>query len=912
MLPSFNTRNGDAEESNDEQEEEEAEEEDSNSNAPQSDSEDPEEQDQQEEKEDMESEASDNDDSDDEDYAKPVKASSRSPKKSPKKSTPKKTGKIQILAKPSKKRKANTTTSIISPRITKQQASNSTSASANNSTKSIRSALASLATKVLATSELQKPSSTLVSSLLHILSPKLNTAKNTTRNTKTPTLSTQETLHHLSHPPTIYTPALHNLAKTLVQTHNSNPNSAQIQLINLLFRSIGGSKESDLDADGDLQLEELGNEEWGQIITDTVDEMRHTPENCILVCADPDGAVHYSHYLQKVKEMEAAIAMEEENDGGDDENGNGNDKKREKNKVVSLKDVPVASGSLGVREYRKIYQEFWYVLGHVALVDGGMSGASTIVPFSKEEIDDSSESEDEDFQKKKKKQNDANANVTQRFDTEVVRDILSRIVELVTVGQPDVRAAATAAVYSLALAILDKTTYLNEKLQLVTRQFAAAIGGKGNGKEKGKGKGSKSSTSAKAESLRYQIDSLRRTKESLDEIVETLVIKGVFIHRYRDSNMFIRKASIETLGHMVVRRPDMFLKDKYLKYFGWMLSDKDESVRVASLEGLNRPFQEAQLAEKSGKQSSLRLTSLEHVAVKFLTRIVDTVIDVHVSVQESGIKLMLSLLRAGLLDDIDDEKMWNQVNILAFDTASTPTVRRDALYFIMEQLEEFDEGNEDADEKGKKRRTSADHSKISDRKIAQRLDAIASWAAHTLTDGEIPIDKIRINLVDHLVDSLRDMPEHKGIVSNWTAMIRAITDDKVAMTSQGNTAGDRADVAKQRVLVQMLACAAKAEVEAVSDPDFLVSDLDPILAARQRETRENTKGSARKSATSKGLNHEALSVALIKTLPNLLGKFKSDSKILESLTLLPRYFGTFVCLYSNLSSNGQTSNIAYS
>jgi len=665
-------------------------------------------------------------------------------------------------------------------------------------------------------------------------------------------------------------------------------------------------------------LEELGNEEWGQIITDTVDEMRHTPENCILVCADPDGAVHYSHYLQKVKEMEAETEMEEENDGdNENDNGNGNGNTRKKKKVFSLKDVPIANGSLGVREYRKIYQEFWYVLGHVALVDGGMSGASasTIVPFSKEEIEDEdssssseSEGEEDEFQKKKKKQkqSDANANanaaVTQRFDTEVVRDILSRIVELVTVGQPDVRAAATAAVYSLALAILDKTTYLNDKLQLVTRQFAAAIGGKDKGKG---GKGSKSSTSAKAESLRYQIDSLRRTKESLDEIVETHVIKGVFIHRYRDSNMFIRKASIETLGHMVVRRPDMFLKDKYLKYFGWMLSDKEESVRVASLEGLNRPFQEAQLAEKSGKQSTIDLSSLEHVAVKFLTRIVDTVIDVHVSVQESGIKLMLSLLRAGLLDDIDDEKMWNQVNILAFDTASTPIVRRDALYFIMEQLEEFDEGNEGADEKGKKRRASADHSKISDRKIAQRLDAIASWAAHTLTDGEIPIDKIRINLVDHLVDSLRDMPEHKGIVSNWTAMIRAITDDKVAMTSQGNTAGDRADVAKQRVLVQMLACAAKAEVEAVSDPDFLVSDLDPILAARQVEARENTKASARKSVTSKGLNHEALSVALIKTLPNLLGKFKSDSKILESLTLLPRYFGTFMSLYSNLSFNWQ-------
>ena len=64
--------------------------------------------------------------------------------------------------------------------------------------------------------------------------------------------------------------------------------------------------------------------------------------------------------------------------------------------------------------------------------------------------------------------------------------------------------------------------------------------------------------------------------------------------------------------------------------------------------------------------------------------------------------------------------------------------------------------------------------------------------------------KITIRLVDHLVFSLRSMPEHKVIVTNWSAMVRAITEDNVAMTSQGTAAGEKADVAKQRVLVQML------------------------------------------------------------------------------------------------------------
>ncbi len=46
------------------------------------------------------------------------------------------------------------------------------------------------------------------------------------------------------------------------------------------------------------------------------------------------------------------------------------------------------------------------------------------------------------------------------------------------------------------------------------------------------------------------------------------------------------------------------------------------------------------------------------------------------------------------------------------------------------------------------------------------------------------------------------------------------------MASQGNAAGDRADIAKQRVLVQMLSFAAIAEVESVTGTEFLLKDLD--------------------------------------------------------------------------------------
>ena len=58
---------------------------------------------------------------------------------------------------------------------------------------------------------------------------------------------------------TIYTPRLEAAAKRVVTLHNSDPNAAQISLLNLLFRSISGSIETTLDSN--CNLKEMDNEE---------------------------------------------------------------------------------------------------------------------------------------------------------------------------------------------------------------------------------------------------------------------------------------------------------------------------------------------------------------------------------------------------------------------------------------------------------------------------------------------------------------------------------------------------------------------------------------------------------------------------------------------------------------------------
>jgi cohesin complex subunit SA-1/2 len=456
---------------------------------------------------------------------------------------------------------------------------------------------------------------------------------------------------------------------------------------------------------------------------------------------------------------------------------------------------------------------------------------------------------------------------------------------------------------------------------VATRQYEAALGGKKD-----------SRLSKKASSFRQQMDSLKRTKADLEEIVSSSIIHGVFMHRFRDSNLYIRATTLKSLSRMTIQRPDLFLVDKYLKYFGWMVSDKAASVRVAGLEGLHAPFLalEQKKTKSSSRKNPIDLQQMVNVVTKFLPKIADCVLDTNYVVQEKAMSLLLSLEREGFLDEVMDDNLWMQINLKALSPQTTPAVRRDALYFVMDQLEAFDE---DEDEKsGQKRRRSKDKASLaesSERMMVQRIDALASWydirvfyfywnlflqrmfsdavlccfllsrAGEILVDGPIPVDKIRVHLADYMVQSLREMPKHKALVTNWNAMLRAIGDDGAAST--GGKAENRAEVAKQRVLVQMLARAAQAEVVAVSQDGFLERDVDPDEANVEAEENAVTVSKAKKakgkSKTYSGsMAHESLSISLLSSLPDLLIKFKGDPTILGSITLLPRYICKFVSL----------------
>jgi hypothetical protein len=788
------------------------------------------------------------------------------------------------------------------------------------------------------------------------------------------------------------------LARSVVRTaNNGDVNAAHCELLNFLFSSLGGAcfpptaevkAMLDIDRDnnednGDGEtteprpkkanneppvmqllnpethnLEDMENSTWIDLLHQLVEWMRASPPDQILLCADPHG-------------------LNTKSVAGGGNTSTSNLTTAPPVLPISQLSSPPSAGEQVSREFRRLFSEFWYVLAMVALSDGGSTGIANTSTSpatatsslhamgmmsspSDEEIEDEDSSSDDDSKKKKRsssmnskkknhgktqhkvKSNDTNIHgrrmnslgTPSRFDAAFVRDVIHRVTELVAVGQPDIRAAATVAALQMGHAVLERTIQLRQKLSVAQRQFDAAIGvGNGGGRRNSKDGGTKKSKATpvlgeKAESLRLSIDSLKRTCEELEELVTGPVMNGIFMHRYRDSHPYIRATCLAALSKMTLQRPDLFLKDKYLKYFGWMMSDKAEVVRYHALLGLLSPFDandrnggvvSSALAMASSTRGGavagiVELGMLEHVTAKFLKRIAACIRDASPHVQEQAMRLLLLMLRNGFLDELEEDDIWDSINLRAIASKNAShKVRRDALYFIMEQLEPFDEDGETAATQATSSKSRKSSSKATsnlesiERTATQRIDALASWLANCLCDGPIPLDQVRVELTDCIVVSLRDMPEHKAsLATNWSAMLRAISDDATA-TMDGATVGDRVDVAKQRVLVRFLATAALAEVGAVAGSDFFssssgsgptASDLlvtntgSPSNLAHQSGMHSKKH---KKQKASSHHPHETLSVALLKALPDLLVKFNSDAAILESLTRLPRYLCKYQC-----------------
>lgn len=285
------------------------------------------------------------------------------------------------------------------------------------------------------------------------------------------------------------------------------------------------------------------------------------------------------------------------------------------------------------REYRKLYEEFWSQLGTLIVVEGlGVDDDDEMISGA-----------------------------------DVIKTILERLVNLAHVGITDIRAAATLAIYQIGRALVERTTSLDNKLTSTRRQMEAA-----------------SKQARKKAALTSQVKLYEQERDILGDTIQGIVMSAVFMKRYKDITPQIRSLSIEMLSHFTISNPEVFLKNGYLKYMGWLLSDKDAGVRNCAVQCFKAPIV-SDLDNDDVKQA------MEAAVNKFLPRLCDCVLDVDIQVQEATMELFVLLMKKGFLDSLNDDSKWDQLNLRALATDTSAKVRFHALMFVIEQLEPFDQ-----------------------------------------------------------------------------------------------------------------------------------------------------------------------------------------------------------------------------
>ncbi|VDP90268.1 unnamed protein product [Echinostoma caproni] len=143
-------------------------------------------------------------------------------------------------------------------------------------------------------------------------------------------------------------------------------------------------------------------------------------------------------------------------------------------------------------------------------------------------------------------------------------------------------------------------------------------------------------------------------EENMEEVKNMLIylFKGVFVHRYRDSQPEIRAICMQEIGVWMRRYPAMFLDDSYLKYVGWTLFDRVGDVRVQCLRALQPLYEDPAL-----------INSLELFTSRFKSRLVDMTLDKETEVAVQAVKLVSCILKHNdsVLEDKDCENIYELV-----------------------------------------------------------------------------------------------------------------------------------------------------------------------------------------------------------------------------------------------------------
>lgn len=226
------------------------------------------------------------------------------------------------------------------------------------------------------------------------------------------------------------------------------------------------------------------------------------------------------------------------------------------------------------------------------------------------------------------------------YDQYMMDNVISLLTGLTDSQVRAFRHTSTLAAMKLMTALVDVALNLSINLDNTQRQY-----------ESERQKNQNKRATDRLDLLMTKRQELEENQEEIRNML-TYIFKGVFVHRYRDTQPEIRAICSSEIGVWMRKYPYMFLDDSYLKYVGWTLHDKVGDVRLCCLKALQPLYDTRDLAPK-----------LELFTNRFKDRIVEMTLDKEYEVAVQAVKLVISILRynESVLTDKDCENVYELV-----------------------------------------------------------------------------------------------------------------------------------------------------------------------------------------------------------------------------------------------------------
>jgi cohesin complex subunit SA-1/2 len=368
----------------------------------------------------------------------------------------------------------------------------------------------------------------------------------------------------------------------------------------------------------------------------------------------------------------------------------------------------------------------------------------------------------------------------------MLKIICDQLISLSSMTVVNVRDAVTEAALTMGQAAVTSSVGLRARCDSSKRQLQAEVS-----KLKGKPRLGVPN-GPKYEAIFKQSAILDEALEALEELAGTF-FNSIFVHRFKDSNESIRALCTRQIGDWLPLDPDCYYKDEYLKYVGWMCLDHSAAVRREAVRSVGKLLT---------AESHLQFLST------FVTRFIGRFVEIAVGDIDEGVALdMMIVMRKfqmkGMLDLVEEESL-DLVDEVIFDGESSKRVRQEALAFMMDHTEGFEDDDEGADEgssssapqkgKGGKRDVVDDARALAKKsKTAMQLETLTEFAEHhlysdtsrcyTYSTGE-EVQKVPdLSRVAMMVEALLELPQ-RDIIRNWSIIISLLlkeSDDFIAI-----------------------------------------------------------------------------------------------------------------------------------